>query len=553
MTFRRPDGREIPPQELPTERALRSGETVFAEEMVIQLPDGQLVPTIVNARPIVSEEGEIVSVVATIQDMTPVEELERLRSEFLGMVSQQLRVPLAAIKGTAAPLSDSTSPLDSAEMRQSFRIIDEQADRMRDLINHLLDATRINAGALSVSPEPTDVAEVVHQAREAFERGGARNRIDVDLPAALSQIGADRPRIVQVLSNLFSNASKHSPESSTIKVTVSQEEFHVSICVADEGRGVSAERLPHLFKRFSRINGEEETHNIEGTGLGLAICRGIVEAHGGRIWADSDGPGLGTRFTFTIPAVEEAVGGSAPGAGRLSSDSGLPAWPRILAVDDEQQTLRHIRNALSEAGYTPIITVDPKEAERLIKVEKPHLVLLDLTLTGTDGFELMRRISAITDAPVIILSGRFDDQTIARAFEMGAADYVAKPFSPTELVSRTRAALRKGSAFGQARPLEPYALGNLKIGYAQRRVTVDGRPVRLTATEYNLLVELSANAGNVLTYDQLLQRVWGSEYSGNARLLHAFVKTLRRKLGDDARNPSFIFTEFRVGYRMPKS
>ena len=549
LTFLRPDGREMTLEELPTERAIRSGETVRAEEMVIHLPDGQEVTTVVSAVPIFSGEGEVVSVVATIQDMTPLEELERLRAEFLGMVSHELRTPLTTIKGSPATALSASSPLDPAETRQFFRIIDEQADRMRNLINNLLDVTRIEAGMLSVSPQPTNVADVVDQARESFLLGGARNSIDVDLPNDLPLVTVDRQRIVQVLGNLFSNAAKHSPGSSTIRVTVSQEGFHVLIAVADEGVGVSPERLPHLFKKFSRAEGEEADSSIEATGLGLAICYGIVEAHGGRIWAESDGPGLGSRFTFTIPVVAEVVTASADAVGR---DSGgvAPERIRVLVVDDDPQILRHIRSTLSEAGYAPIVTSDPGEVESLIEVRLPHLILLDLTLPGTDGLELMKRIPHITDAPVIFLSGRSEDHIIKRAFEMGASDYVVKPFSPTELLARTKAALRKGAVSDQTRLVEPYELGELRIDYAQRRVTVAGRPARLTATEYKVLVELSARPGRVLTYDQLLERVWGLDYAGNPRLVQTFVKAIRRKLGEDIKSLRYIFTEFRVGYRM---
>ena len=554
LTFRRPDGREIPPEELPTERAIRSRETVRAEEIVIHLPDGQAVTAIVSAVPILSEEGEVVSVVATLQDMTPLEELERQRAEFLGMVSHELRTPLTTIKGSTATVLGASSALDATEMRQFFRIIDEQADRMRHLISDLLDLTRIEAGMLSVRPEPNSVADVVNQAREAFLLGGARNSINVDLPQDLPRIEADKDRTVQVLSNLISNASKNSPEFSTIAVTVRQEDFHILFAVADEGRGISPEQLPHLFKKFSRILGDSADRDIEGTGVGLVICKGIVEAHGGRIWAESDGPGLGSRFAFTIPVSEEVFGVSANGAVHLNGDSGTTAQERtrILAVDDDPQILRHVKNTLSEAGHEVIVTGDPKEMEHLIEARKPHLVLMDLALPGTDGFALMERISETTDAPVIFISGRSEEHIVARAFDMGAADYVVKPFSPNELVVRARAAIRRSATAGQSRPSKPYEWGDLKISYADRRVLVAGQPVQLTATEYKLLAELSANAGRVLTHDQLLQRVWGFDYSGNLKLLQAFVKTLRRKLGDDARSPSYIFTEFRVGYRMPK-
>ena len=548
LTFLRPDGREIPFAELPTERALKSGETVRAEEIIIQLPNGEAVTTVINAAPISSEAGEVVSVVATVQDMTPLEELERLRAEFLGMVSHELRTPLTTIKGSAATVLGAPSAVDTAEMYQFFRIIDEQADHMRDLISDLLDATRIEAGMLSVAPEPTDLAALVDDAREAFLRGGARNSVEVDLAPDLPRIGADRQRLAQVLNNLFSNASKYSPDWSAIRVSASVQDVYVAVSVLDEGRGVSAEGLPYLFSKFSRLDSEDLNQRIEGEGLGLAICKGIVEAHGGRIWAESGGRGLGTRFIFTIPAVHEAANGPAPGAGSLARGAA-----RVLAVDDEPQMLRLVRNTLSDAGYIPIVTGDPDEALRLIEVEKPDLILLDLMLPGVDGIDLLKPIFRITDAPVIFLSGRDGERDVVRAFETGADDYIVKPFSPTELAARIEAVLRRRAASGRSRTHEPYALGDLTINYAERRVTVAGCPVPLTATEYQLLFELSVNAGQVLTQDQLLRRIWGPDYSGDSRLLRSFVKKLRRKLKDDANSPSYIFTEPRVGYRMAKT
>ena len=544
--FRRMDGREMPRRELPMERATRSGETVRAEEIVFALPDGTTVPTLVNATPIRSEEGAIVSVVATIQDMTPLEELERLRAEFLGMVSHELRAPLTAIKGSAATVRGASVPLDAAEVRQFFRIIEEQADHMRDLINNLLDLTRIEAGSLPVAPEPTHLATVLEQARDAFVRSGHRNSLEVDLAPDLPLVAADGKRIIQVLRNLFSNASKYSREWSTIRVTAVHEDLHVAISVIDEGVGMAEERLSRLFSKFSRYDADSGEPQVDGYGFGLVICRGIVEAHGGRIWAESDGPGHGTRIIFTIPVAEGAPGSETrPHA--AASGAAPSRLERILSIDDDPQTLRYVRQTLANAGFTPILTGDPSEVDRLLESEEPDLVLLDLILPDADGFDLLKRIPSIRDVPVIILSGRGGDQHIARAFEMGATDYVVKPFSPTELLARIDAALRRRAAGHQT---VPYMVGDLTINYLDRRVTVANRPLRLTPTEYKLLFELSSNAGRVLSYDQLLERVWGEGLSGDAQRVRTFVKDLRRKLGDDARSPVYIFTEPGIGYRM---
>ena len=550
LTFRRADGREISLEEFPLAQALSTGETVRAEEIVLQAPDGRSVTTLVNATPIRSEEGEVVSVVVTLQDMTPLEEMERLRAEFLGMVSHELRTPLTSIKGSAATLTEAASDLDPAEMLQFFRIIGEQADYMRDLIGDLLDVARIETGELSVAPAPADVATLVDEARSRFQSGGGRNNLRIDLSPELPLVMADGRRIIQVLSNLLTNAARHSHEASAIGVSAVREGYHVAVSVTDEGRGIAAERLPHLFRKFSRIDGEDRRRDIAGSGLGLAICKGIVEAHGGRIWAESDGPGLGARFTFTIPVAQDAGIGAA--SLPVRSRRAERERERILCVDDDPQTLRYVRDALTKAGYTPVVTGDPEEVSRLMAEEEPRLVLLDLMLPGSDGMELMKEIREVSDVPIIFLSVNGQEEIIARAFENGADDYVVKPFSPTELVARIKAALRKREAPEWAEPSEPYVFGELTIDYAERRVTLAGRLVQLTAIEYGLLFELSANAGRVMTYDRLLQRVWGLRGSGDSRRVRTAAKQLRRKLGDDANNPTYILNEPRVGYRMEK-
>ena len=546
ITLRRADGREAALDALPLAEAL-GAEMVRAEEVVLQVPDGRSIKALLNATPIGSDNGKVESMVVTLQDLTPVEELERLRAEFLGMVSHELRAPLTSIKGSAATVLGASPVLDPAEMLQFFRIIDEQADHMRGLISDLLDAGRIDSGTLSVAAEPAEVTGLVDQARNTFLSGGGRHIVLIDLPQDLPRVMADRQRIVQVLNNLLSNAARHSPESSPIRVAAVRDGVQVAVSVADQGKGVPGEQLPHLFQKYTGLGGSDGGRGLGGSGLGLAICKGLVKAHGGRIWATSGGADKGTEFTFTIPVAEGAR--DAAGAAR-SLSSGPPRDRRdptpILVVDDDPQTLRYVRDTLTTAGFSPIVTGDHRELARIVKTEKPQLVLLDLVLPGTDGIELMENIPELIDLPVIFISGYRRDETIARALEMGAADYLVKPFSPTEMIARIRAVLRR-----RAEP-ETFVLGDLAIHYELRRVTVGGQAVQLTATEYELLRVLSANAGRVSTYDSLIRQVWGGQDSGDPELVRTFVKKLRRKLGDDANRPAYIFTERGVGYRMER-
>ena len=375
--------------------------------------------------------------------------------------------------------------------------------------------------------------------------------MDIDVAPDLPLVMADRRRIVQVIGNLLSNAARHSPESSVIRVSAVRQGVGVEISVADQGRGILAEDLPHLFRKFSRADAWDAGRSlVGGSGLGLAICKGIVEAHGGRIRAESEGTGMGARFVFTLPVVEEAE--AEPAARSASSRREASRGERILVVDDDPQALRYARVALSEAGYRPTVTADPEEALLLVESNRPQLALLDMLLGDSDGIRLMRDILSVADIPIIFLSVYGRDEVIVRALEAGATDYIVKPFSPTELVARVRAALRRRGEPYRSETVGPYLLADLTIDYAQRRVTLSGHPVQLTPIEYDLLAELSMQAGRVVPHERLLRRVWSPGKPGNLRVLRTHLMRLRRKLGEDASSPRYIFAEPRVGYRMPK-
>ena len=531
VVVRRADGREAPLAE-----QFADPETVRAEEMLVSVPDGRSVRVLVNATPIPADGAETDPMVLTIQDLAPLEETERLRTEFLGLVSHELRAPLMSIMGSAVTLLDESEELDPAERREFFRLIAEQAGQMRGLIADLLDAGRIDSGTLSVSPEPSAVADLVERARSTFLTGDAARDVAVDLAADLPPVMADRRRIVQVLNNLLANAARHTEPSSVIRVAAARDGQDVAFSVADDGAGVPPELLVHLF--------DKHVGGTAGHGLGLAICKGLVEAHGGRIRAASEGPGRGTTVTFTVPAAVSGDAATSRPAGEASA--GARERPRILVVDDDPNTLRFVRGALEGAGYAPLVTGVPDNLAGLLRAERPALVLLDLLLPGRDGLRLFEEIPELSDQPVIFISGYGRDETMAKAFDLGADDYIVKPFSATELTARVGAALRRH------REPEPFALGDLAIRYDSGEVTVRGVTVDLTATEYEVLRLLSVNAGRIVRHETLLRRIWEGRDSADANLVRIAVGRLRRKLGDNADDPAWIFSRRGVGYRMPR-
>ena len=552
IALSRVDGSDIPIDELPIMKVIRNGESVLADEIVINLPNGRKITTLVNARPVYGEDGHPVSVVATIQDISPLEEIKRQRAAFLGNVSHELRTPLTAIKGSTSTLLSSSYPPGPTETRQFLRVIDEQADQMHNLINDLVDVTQIEAGTLSVIAEPTELADLLEEAREAHVRAAqSSGSVELELPSGLPRVMADRRRILQVLGNLLVEVSGYSSRSATVRISASPGDLYVAVTVDIPGAG-AASGSPHpQLDRFSRA--AAVAGRVNGTGrLGIAICEGLVEAHGGRLSVEEEG-GRGTGFTFTIPVADDAVHPAGQGPGQSAADLDAPAGQlRILSIIENPETGRYVRDTLLRAGFTAVVTGDPDEAERLIENQEPRVVILEPTLAEAAGFEALVRVCGVTDAPVIVVAGHEWEQHIGRAFELGASDYIAKPFTSSELLARVGVALRRRSVAGWMEPSNPYLHGDLVIDYLERQVTVSGRPVHLTATEYKLLTELSMAAGRVLSHERLLRLVWGPLHSSDSRIVRTYVKELRHKLGDDAVRPTYIFTEVGVGYRMAR-
>ena len=527
----RPDGTVI------DRDGLFLGESQWLEETELSMPGGRSVSVLASATPLRSAEGEIVSAVVAMQDLGPIRQRERMYHNFLAMVSHELRTPLSAITGSATTLLEDTDELNRAEMREFFRIIAEQADRMRALIGDLLDFGRMKSGVLSVAAERSDVRVLVERAKGAFANSGTLRPLCVELPPCLPPVMADPGRIAQVLGNLLSNAARHAPEGSTIRIAAAHEDPYVAVSVSDEGTGFTPERARLLFQaNTGAANGNAKA----GAGIGLAICKGLVEAHGGRIRAESPGPGLGATFTFTVPVAET---GDEPADSAAPPAAERPA--RILIVDDDPHALRTLRDILRKAGFAPLVTRDHRDVPRLLRTERPELVLLDLALSGADGIDLLQRLPGLADLPVIVVSGYDREETIAKALDAGALDYVIKPCSPGELAARVRSALRR-------RKPANFVLGELEIDYGRRRVSVAGAAVELTATEYEILSMLSLDAGKVVTYDELLRKVWGRSESTDSSLVRMQFSGLRRKLGDDAENPTWIFNQRGVGYRMAR-
>jgi two-component system KDP operon response regulator KdpE len=219
---------------------------------------------------------------------------------------------------------------------------------------------------------------------------------------------------------------------------------------------------------------------------------------------------------------------------------------RILVVDDEPQILRALRTALTGHGYEVDLANDGEEGLAILAARMPDLLVLDLMLPGIDGLEVIEQSRQWSDLPIIVLSARGEEALKVRALDLGADDYLTKPFGISELIARVRALLRRGKE--AATPVVEF--GPISVDFSRHVVSRDGKEIHLTPTEYDLLAAFAQNTGKVMTHRQLLERVWGGYAAENTQQLRVYINYLRRKLEDDPSHPRWIVTEPGVGYRL---
>ena len=550
----RADGRHLPVGDRPATQVLQSGEIVRGEEITLHFSDGRVVNTLINAAPIYSDRGEIVSIVVAIQDMALLEHSARMRAEYLVMVSHELRTPLTTIKGSIVALSDVVDSVNTTEPLQLLQIIDHQTDVMRSQINSLIDLSHIEAGTLALSLEPMNVSTLVSQSVREFSRNHAGFSVNDDVPVNLPRVMVDKERISQFWRNVFAHAFKYASDSSTLNLRAVNKDTHVVFSVSIESERAHDAEPPALMERIRSVAGEETIQPYLGDGLALTICKGIVEAHGGWFKAETSDCGHGSIFTFSIPKCEETDPGHRENQAQRSRDLTRKADPtRVVVAAEDPYTMDTVKRALSKADYITLEAIEEERLDEIIAGQQPDLILFDLANCRQERLDVMHRLFRFYNVPIIALLEQWDEYRSVRAFEMGADGYMIKPVAGTELVARIRATLRRHGGMQASGPSESYAAGEITIDFGSHAVEVAGQPIQLTATEYKLLYELSSKCGRVLTQDELLHRVWGPEYSGESQLLRAYIKSLRQKLGDNARNPSYIFTEHGIGYRMLKA
>ena len=271
--------------------------TLYVEGDLITKQGGAISVGITYA-PALDEGGHLLSIVATVRDITKFREAEELKSTFISIISHELRTPVALIKGYVGTLRREDAQWDPHVIDESLAVIEEEADRLAGLIDDLLDASRLQAGALQLSKSDVALDRLAGQMADRFRTQSEKHSFEVDFPRDFPVVQVDETRLIQVFGNLLSNAVKYSPDGGTITISGRTKGGDVIICVQDEGPGIPLEDMPRIFNLFYRSN--EAARRTKGAGLGLFLAKAVVEAHGGRIWVD-DRVERGARICFSLP------------------------------------------------------------------------------------------------------------------------------------------------------------------------------------------------------------------------------------------------------------
>lgn len=320
-----------------------------------------------------------------LRDVTAERDLVRTKDELVSVVSHELRTPLASVVGFAELLR--TRELAEPQRQQFLTVILEEGRRLTALINDFLDLQRMESGRQEIAPRPLEVAAFIEQCVGVVGEDAA-HPIQLELDDELPAVRADADRIQQVITNLLSNARKYSPAGGVIRVFAHQANGQVIVTVEDQGLGLPAEALPRLFEKFYRVDNSDR-RSITGTGLGLAISRKIVDAHGGRIWAESDGLGQGSRFSFSLPLADVR---------KTSGD--------VLIVEDDAGFARLLEAELTGRGLTSVWVPSAEDALEQLDIETPKALVLDLLLPRLQGETFLRRLREGNgaDVPVVVVS-----------------------------------------------------------------------------------------------------------------------------------------------------
>ncbi len=520
----------------------------------------------VRSFPVRDDHGHFLGRGILFDDITLERTAAESRAETLSMAAHELKTPLAIVKGCATTLLGGSARWDPALQREMLQMIDTQSDRLYDILNTLLDVWRFDAGAQPLHMAQVQFSNLLLQLVQRWQKQALDHHFILDIAAEVPPVTCDALRLEQVLNHLLQNAVTYSPSNSVVRLQLEANDVELRVSVADEGIGIPSEYLDRIFDRFYRVPTTQDAadENQNGSGLGLSSARATIEAHHGRIWADSLGRDQGSTFYFTLPfapptpIVSSTTAQTSLAIAQQPQRSSMPLHQdrrvRVLLAENDARLARYVRSNLEEQQYRVQVVNHGVQFLRQLDLEEPDIILLSSHLSDMQGMELLQRLREFSAAPLLMLTDVCDEDERVQLFDLGCDDVVMKPFGMKELLARVRALLRRQSAPtpGTQPQQSVFTTGDLVIDYAQHLVTVRDQAVQLSRTEYKLLSTLAQNVGMVVTHELLLEKVWGPEYNRDVDFIWVYISRLRRKIETNSRRPQYILTVPDVGYKLAK-
>jgi PAS domain S-box-containing protein len=409
-----------------------------SRDLIGQRADGTLFPMELVIAPMRIDGGS--GFVGTMRDITERTEIERAKSEFVSTVSHELRTPLTSIKGALGLIKTGTVGEVPEKILSMLNIAYNNSDRLVLLINDILDMEKVNSGKLELHMVPTDVVSLVDKAIEANQGYGDQHNITFVRTGSDEKLEAlgDNDRLMQVLSNLMSNAAKFSPEGEQIELVVGRIDTQIFVSVTDKGPGIPEEFHGKIFEKFTQAN-SSDTRQVGGTGLGLSISKAIVEQHHGTIGFDTV-VGEGTTFTITLPELQTTVPTEADTATNVNKR-------HILICEDDVDIANLLKVVLADGGYNTTVAHTAGEAKAQLDINDFDAMTLDLGLPDQDGVSLMQDLRSqekTRELPIIVVSATAKKgQQALEGDAVGVIDWMEKPFDPDLLINRLGDGLRQ--------------------------------------------------------------------------------------------------------------
>ena len=416
-------------------------ERVMPVETLRVARDGQVLDVSLTISPVRDLNGRIIGASSIARDIRgrkaleeSLRESDRRKDEFLAVLAHELRNPLAPIRNGVAALRLALP--DDKRIRSTGDIIERQVRQMARLLDDLLDVSRITHNKLDLRKETLTLRSVLDSAQETCRPvvEAAAQSISITMPAAAIHLHADPVRLAQVFSNLISNASKYSHQGAIIRVTAEVRDGEVVVVVADDGIGIQPEALPSIFEMFSQAT-QARTRSQGGIGIGLSLVRGLVELHGGRVSARSEGIGRGSAFEVRLPG---GIPAPTPALNHLEPGTERPVNRRVLIADDNRDGAESLALVMTVFGCEVRTAYDGASAVRAAESFRPEVIFLDLGMPGMDGFEAARRIRSLPGghATVLIaLTGWGQERDRQRTSEAGFDAHLVKPVDPLSMRS----------------------------------------------------------------------------------------------------------------------